>query len=184
MRFGVDVQSSDYLINRIFKELQKRLLTVQSVFKVRCLSHQLLAERKWRRVGEGLDLILTEQEADAVHDSAVHTYLNLSWTLMFAYARAGSSPRSAAPSGPETEESDSAEFVEVPLDILLNYHQRMVKVSQERHFSRALELVQKRDERERQIWVERHRAGQKSLGQIVKEVSSRGKACGSSLSPT
>eukprot|EP00971_Amphidinium_carterae_P346958 6488727-Amphidinium_carterae.1 len=51
--FSVSTEPSDFLISRISRELQKRLLQVHSVWRTKTLTHQLKQERKKQRVAEG-----------------------------------------------------------------------------------------------------------------------------------
>ncbi len=62
---------------------------------------------------------------------------------------------------------------QVPLDVLLMYHQRLVACSAALPYSRALEWVQRRDEEERQMWADKHRSSSLSLGKIIKELYER-----------
>eukprot|EP00971_Amphidinium_carterae_P219005 4347261-Amphidinium_carterae.1 len=64
--FSAFEEPDDYLLSRITKELDKRLLQVHPVFKVRTLTHQLRAERKKQRFSEGIVLVMQEQEEDTV----------------------------------------------------------------------------------------------------------------------
>eukprot|EP00971_Amphidinium_carterae_P169127 3350461-Amphidinium_carterae.2 len=118
-------EPSDYLLSRITKELEKRLLQVHPVFKVRTLTHQLRAEREKQRVTDGLVLVMQEQEEDPAPQHTVTQYLALHHTLMLAYARAGVTPIDPPPGVQETFGSDSTDYVLAPLDVLLKFHSRL-----------------------------------------------------------
>ena len=89
---------------------------------------------------------------------------------MIALARAGCTKREGAPTAPETERSDSTDYVEAPLDVLMKYHVRLVRSAAEAPQSNALAWIQQRDEEERALWVERFRHSALPLGKIVKEL--------------
>ena len=54
LSFGVKTEPSDHLVSRLSKELSQRMLQVQSVFKVKTLTHQLRVSRKRQNIADGL----------------------------------------------------------------------------------------------------------------------------------
>eukprot|EP00971_Amphidinium_carterae_P129350 2561990-Amphidinium_carterae.1 len=60
--FNISTEPSDFLVSRISRELQKRLLQVHSVWRTKTLTHQLKQERKKQRVAEGVELVFQEME--------------------------------------------------------------------------------------------------------------------------
>ena len=97
-------EPSDYLVSRIAKEISKRLLQVQEVFKVKRLSAQLTYRNKRQRVSEGLELIAFETEREDTVKEDMQNYLQLHYTLMLANARAGCSRLPNAPKDAETRD--------------------------------------------------------------------------------
>ena len=112
------------------------------------------SQRK-RRLGEGL---ITEIEVVS-HDC--DTYLQKLHTPLIAYALAGVAPLPGV--GDPTKEfvlgANSTEFVEAPLDVLLQYYFPARK---------SLAWLQHRDSEERAEWVP-DTGSTRSLGSVVKE---------------
>ena len=79
---------SDTLISRIVREIKKRTLSVQVVFKVRTQAHQQRDVRKRTRVAEGLEMISAAVDRDAT--PTLSNYMSNLLTLMVAYSKAGS----------------------------------------------------------------------------------------------
>jgi hypothetical protein len=57
---------------------------------------------------------------------------------------------------------------QAPFDVLMAYHQRLCAAAAAVPYSQALEFIKNRDEGERKLWADRHRAGQGSIGKVVK----------------
>ena len=159
-----EIAPADLLVSRITRELEKRLLSIKDVFKVKTQAQQLRASRKRTKVGE--DLVLVSGEPDEAEAApTLHNYLMLHLTLMLAYAKAGSKPRATAPQQ-EPRGGNSYEFVEVPLDLLLRYHFRLQdRAAQVK--SGALAWIKHKDEADRAVWVDKYRNSTESLGQII-----------------
>ena len=175
LSFAAAVEPSDLLVSRVFKELSRRMLQIHDVYKTRTLVHGFMASRKKQKLGEGFEVLLPEQEEDQDPKRNVGTYLSLLFSLMVAYARAGCRPlQGARPQ--EDRGSDSTEFVEVPLDVVLRYHSRAQLRAAQLPAFMAHEWVRERDVAERTLWVEMHRASTRPLGQIIKEVYDRREA--------
>jgi hypothetical protein len=176
LNFGVHVEPSDHLVSRNVKEIKRRQLQVHGVFKAKNLSSMLKAQRKRQHIGGGVEVILPEVEADTEVPASAASYLTMLFTLMPAYARAGCMPLASAPAEAETRDKDSTDYVEVPLDVVLRYHARAQNRAAACAGGDALAWLQSRDEEERQIWVEVHRASKKSLGKIIVEVMDKREA--------
>ena len=179
LSFGAQVEPSDQLVSRVFKEMDRRMMQVHDVFKTKSLMHLFLAGRKKARLGDGVDVLLPAAD-DSPEDKPVKetigTYLTMLFTLMLAYARAGCSTRPDAPTAPEDRGSDSTAYIEVPLDVVLKYHGRAQARAAQLPGYLALPWVRERDIAERTMWIELHRATKKSLGEIIKEVYERREA--------
>ena len=57
MTWPPEIAPADTLISRIVRELEKRTLSVQMVFKVRTQAHQQRDVRKRIRAAEGLEMV-------------------------------------------------------------------------------------------------------------------------------
>ena len=62
MKYPVEVNPSDQLLSRVYREMEKRLLTVYDIWKVKTLKHQVMSTKKRKQVGT--DLYMFEDEAE------------------------------------------------------------------------------------------------------------------------
>ena len=138
MRFPPELHPADATVSRVSRELDKRMLCVYNVWKVRTLQFQLHTTQKKRKLGDGLFTEEAEDESPAVQDA--EAYLDRLYSLMLAYAIAGSAGVTGAPSLTEegTLGSDSTMFVVAPLDVLMSYYFRAKRTSQQIPHSRRL----------------------------------------------
>ena len=145
----------------------RRQMTMISVWKIRTLLSAARAARKRQRIGD-VELICNEQEdPDPAKD--LKTYIALHQVLMVAYARARVKAIEPAPAGPEKASSDTTDFVQIPLDVAMAYHFRLVKFASAVPFSVALPNIVRRDEEERAWWTDRVRTSELSVGKIIRE---------------
>ena len=121
LRFPSEVHPSDTVVSRVSRELAKRMLCVFNIWKVKNLQFQLTTVQKKRKLGD--NLYTDEAETEELVSKDAETYLHKLYTLMLAYALAGAGPLTgvADPSKEKTLVSNSAEFVEVPLNVMLAY---------------------------------------------------------------
>ncbi len=158
---------SDALLPRCSRELQRRLLTVRDVWKVQTLSRELKADKRTTDLSAGIALV---QEVVAPIEKGERTltrYLELLWTLMLAYAKAGCKLRPDAPTDGEPFGSSSVMYVGVPLDVLMAYHRRAQSFAMKLPPSQALSILTARDEAERKTWVDAFRGSKATLGEVI-----------------
>jgi len=67
VKYPVEVNPSDQLLPRCYREMEKRLLTVYDIWKVRTLRHQVMTTRKRKQVGT--DLYTFEDETETKPDT-------------------------------------------------------------------------------------------------------------------
>ncbi len=101
LNFDSEVMPSDALLSRCSRELQRRLLTVRDVWKVQTLAKELKGEKKTTDISEGLSLVQEMSQPVERGERTLQRYLDLLWTLMLAYAKAGCKVRADAPSDGE-----------------------------------------------------------------------------------
>eukprot|EP00435_Cladocopium_sp_Y103_P025354 s2906_g6.t1 len=169
LRFPTEQYPSDATVSRVTRELDKRMLCVTSVWKVKSLQWQLLTTSKKRKLGDGL--FTEEPELEEPGPKDVEHYLERLHTLMLAYALAGSSRLSGAPPAKDEDVmgSDTTKFVGAPLDILLKYHSRAKRVVMQLAPGKRLSWLQTKDIEERSEWVSKYRESTRTLGTIIKE---------------
>lgn len=170
MRFPPELHPADATVSRVSRELDKRMLCVYNVWKVRTLQFQLHTTQKKRKLGDGLFTEEAEDESPTVQDA--EAYLDRLYSLMLAYAIAGSAGVTGAPSLTEegTLGSDSTQFVVAPLDVMMSYYFRAKRTAQQTPHSRRLVWLAARDAEERAEWVSRYRESTLTMGQVVKEI--------------
>ncbi|CAE7361503.1 unnamed protein product [Symbiodinium sp. CCMP2592] len=144
MRFPAEVHPADSLLSRdsrVSREINKRMLCVYAIWKVRSLYFQLTTVQRKRKLGD--NLFTEEPDTEEAVTKDADTYLDKLYTLLLAYSMAMVFPLPGVDMSKEAALSaSSAEFVGVPLD----------------------------DVEERSEWVTRFREGNSSLGLIIKQV--------------
>ena len=165
MTWPPEIAPADTLISRIEGELEKRTLSVQMVFKVRTQAHQQRDVRKRTRVAEGLEMVSASVGRGAA--PSLHNDMANLLTLLVAYSRAGSKLRADAPTA-EPKTVDSTKVVECPLDVLMRYYYRVQDRAHALQYHMAVGWIQRKDEAERAVWVDRFRHSTESLGEIIQ----------------
>ena len=161
LSFGAQVEPSDQLVSRIYKEIERRMCQVHDVFRTKTLTHTFMSSRKKRRIADGVEVLLPETEGEleeAPVKETISAYLALLFTLMLAYARAGCQPRGDAPANAENRGDQSADYVQVPLDTMLRYHGRAQNRAAWMSPHMALSWAREHDVAVRTIWIEPRRA--------------------------
>ena len=177
LRFPAEVHPSDAVVSRVSRELSKRMLCLFNVWKVHSLQFQLGTSQKKRRLGDGL--FTEEAETEESYTADCDTYLNKLHTLLIAYSLAGCQPIPgvADAAKEQTLGADSTEYVEVPLDTMLQYFYRAKRAVSGLPVNKRLAWLQARDSDERSEWVTRApvRWGQslKSLWPVGMPIGSR-----------
>ena len=167
-KYPVEVIPSDQLLSRCYREMEKRLLTVYDVWKVKNLLHQVMTTKKRKQVGT--DLYTFEDEAEATPGArGVDRYLATLHTYLLALSIAGSNKVQGAPAE-EAFGSDSTKFVNVPWDVLQSYYFRASRSVMLVPEASRLIWLDGRDIAERAVWVSQFREGDETLGQVVQSV--------------
>jgi len=167
-KYPVEVSPSDQLLSRCYREMEKRLLTVYDIWKVKTLRHQVMTTKKRKKVGT--DLYTFEEETEVKPDTyGVAKYLEMLHTYLLALSIAGSSKVQGAPVE-EAFGNDSVKFVKVPWDVLQSYHFRAARTAMLVPEASRLAWLEERDIAERSAWVSQYREGDETLGQVVQAV--------------
>ena len=120
LRFPAEIHPSDSTISRVAREMQKHMLCIFNVWRVKSLQFQLTTSQKKRKLGDSLFFEDGDDE-DMAHD--IDNYLDRLFTLLLAYAMAGCAGVTGAPEA--TQElnlgADTTKFVGVPLDVVYRY---------------------------------------------------------------
>ena len=121
LRYPAEIMPCDQNVSRCFRELDRRMLTVYDIWKVRTLQHQVTTTRKRKKLAEGLYSFEEDCETNVSHN--LSSYLANLHTYLLALAITGSVKKTGAPAD-ETFESDSVKFVAAPWDVLQAYYFR------------------------------------------------------------
>jgi hypothetical protein len=167
LNFDSEVMPADALLSRCSRELQRRLLTVRDVWKVQTLSKELKGEKRTTDLSDGLALVQEAAQPVEKNERCLQKYLDLLWTLLLAYGKAGCKMREDAPSDGEPFGSSSIHYVHVPLDVLMAYHRRAQSFALKLPPSQALSVLTARDEAERKAWVDKFRQSRDTLGEVI-----------------
>jgi hypothetical protein len=148
--------------------MEKRLLTVYDMWKVKNLMHQVMTTKKRKQVGT--DLYTFEDEAEVIAETrGVEKYLAKLHTYLLALSIAGSNKVQGAPVE-EAFGNDSTKFVKVPWDVLQAYYFRASRAAMSMPEASRLAWLEGRDIAERAVWVSQFREGDEPLGQVVQAV--------------
>ena len=165
MTWPPDIAPADTVISRIVRELEKRTLSVREVLKIKTQAQQQKAVTKRTKVAVGLEMV--SSSADQASSPTLHNYLGNLHTLLIAYSKAGSKPRADAPPS-EPKNGDSTKVVECPLDILMRYFYRVQnRAVSFQPYHAAMPWIQRKDEAERTVWVDRYRNTSETLGEVI-----------------
>ena len=170
LRFPAEIHPSDSTISRVAREMQKRMLCIFNVWRVKSLQFQLTTSQKKRKLGDSLFFEDGEDDEIVAHD--VDSYLDRLFTLLLAYAMAGCASVTGAPEA--TQElglgADTTKFVNVPLDVVYKYFFRAKRSVASMPMQKRLQWLQDRDVEERSEWVSKFRESTIPLGQVIHEV--------------
>ena len=168
IRFPAEVHPADATVSRVSREMDKRMLCVYNVWKVKSLQFQLHTSQRKRKLADCL--YMEDNDDDEAHGHDADSYLDRLQTLMIAYAIAGAQAITGAPTAAEDLGADSTRYVAVPFDTVWSYFLRAKRTCMQVPLGRRLAWLQARDAEERAEWVTRFRESTLPLGQIVKEV--------------
>ena len=117
MRLPPEIHPADTTISRVAREIQKQMLCVYNIWRVKTLQFQLTTSQKKRKLSDGLFIEDGEDEEVVAHD--VDNYLDRLFTLLLAYAMAGCTGATGAPDAAQELNlgADTTKFVNVPLHV-------------------------------------------------------------------
>ena len=170
MKYPSEITPCDQIISRCFREVEKRLLTVYDVWKVRSLKHQVTTSRKRKQVGDGLFTFEEENYVEPNHSASA--YLARLHTYLLALAVTGAVKLAQAPNE-ETFGSNSVEFVAAPWDVLQAYHFRAAESAAAIPEGSRVAWLEKTDLAERAVWVSTFRDGEETIGNVIKRTMDR-----------
>jgi len=173
MKWHAAVEPSEYLISKCVKRLARRTVAVDNLWHVKTLVNQLRTAPKRQKVTEKLELVETAADVEVEVPETLVQYLANMFTYCLAWARAGCDKLNSAPC--EFKRTiDSTLVINVPLDIMMAYHdraQRMAfKMLRSCGEAETLAWVLSNDEEERAAWTDQFRHSDLTFGQVVQKV--------------
>ena len=170
LRYPAGITPCDQIISRCYRELDKRLLTVYDIWKVRSLKYQVTTTRKRKQVGDGL--FTFEEDGHNEASRTVNVYMANLHTYLLALAMTGTVKRSDAPAQ-ESHGSDPLKFVAAPWDILEAYYFRAVQSITAIPEASRVAWLERADLAERAVWVSTFRDGEGTIGEVIKHTMDR-----------
>ena len=169
MTYPPDILPSDRLVSRLYREIQKRCLTMKDVLTVFTLFQQKTSAPKRQRLADNLYVGL-DLEDSSRRQKTWNDYLDALYIYCLALAMAGCAPTDPPPSAPEVLGADTCEYVGVPLDVIMRYRFRckraIMGVMEPQRYIQLVSL----DEAERSEWVARFCQGTDTLGKVIDQV--------------
>ena len=87
-KYPVEVTPSDQLLSQCYREMDKRMLTVYDIWKIKTLRHQVMSTKKGKQLGVALYTFEDEEEDTHIKRSA-GKYLAMLHTYLLALAMSG-----------------------------------------------------------------------------------------------
>ena len=171
LAYPLEIQPGDQLVSRVAREMSKLMLVVANLWLVRNMLHQITSTKKRKHIAGDLYTDEPDEmtEKDAGKDIASYTQRML--TYLISLAIAGVEKRSGAPAAnTEVLGSNSTDFVCVPLDIVMSYYYRALKVAEGVPYNGRLAYIQRLDTEDRAEWVQLFREGNLTLGQVIQQI--------------
>jgi len=181
MKWHAAVEPSEYLISKCARRLVSRTMAVDNLWHVKTLATQFETAPKRQKVKEWDRQIEATDDMDIEVLETVTQYLANIFTYCLAWARAGCDKLDSAPS--EFKRTvDTASVINVPLDIMMAYHDRAKRMSYRRlqlpgqrskctsREQETLTWLIGMDKEERAAWAEQFRDSDLTFGQVVQRV--------------
>ena len=173
LKFAGDDDAGDTVVSKLRRALDRRNIKFENVMKVRTRKGEAAAaEMKRTRIDKSTTIVHSEVPEEHRKET-VAVYLRALQTYLFGLARAGIEELDPKPLVAESVDTDSTDYVQVPLDLLMSYHLRACRLTadlQGAGFPDPIDTVQRIDEAERMLWSDRLRYSSESVGKVIKSV--------------
>ena len=170
LRFSADEDAGETVVSRLKRQLNKHCIRFENIIKTRTRKGETAETRiKRTKLGDKTELIEREEpERKQPKTITAEVYLDALWTYILGLARAGVEELQDKPSAAETDGSQTYDYVQIPLDVTMNYHARAKRFAASLPKDRALTILKEIDEAERMMWPERVR-GPKA-GMVIHQI--------------
>ena len=170
LRFSADEDAGETVVSRLKRQLNKHCIRFENILKTKTRKGETAETRvKRTKLGDKTELIEREEpERKQPRTITAEVYLDALWTYILGLARAGVEELQDKPSAAETDGSQTYDYVQIPLDVTMNYHARAKRFTASLPRDRALAILKEIDEAERMMWTERMR-GPKA-GMVIHQI--------------
>ena len=147
MSWPAEIYPGDALISKTRKQVERRMLTVEDMLKIKTLSHQVTQTQKKTQIpGTSIQVVETP-EAEQVKPNSVTAYMQGIHTYALAMAHVGTDELAQKVPIQEDFGVDSTLIVNIPLDVMMKYYFRALRFVQalEIFGMYAFELLRERD---------------------------------------
>ena len=156
LRIPADEDAGETVASRLKRQLNKHRIRFEDILKIETLKVET-AETRIRRTKLGNKTELVEREEPEhrqLKTITTEVYLDALWTDILGLARAGVEELQYKPSAAETDESQSYDYVHIPLTVTINYHCRAKRFAASLPKDLAIAILKEIDEAERMMWTE------------------------------
>ncbi len=170
LRFSADEDAGETVVSRLKRQLNKHCIRFENILKTKTRKGETAETRvKRTKLGDKTELIEREEpERNQPRTITAEVYLDALWTYILGLARAGVEELQDKPSAAETDGSQTYDYVQIPLDVTMNYHARAKRFTASLPRDRALAILKEIDEAEGMMWTERMR-GPKA-GMVIHQI--------------
>ena len=175
LRIPVDEDADESVVSRLKHQLNKHCIKFEDILKTKTRkgeSAEIRIERTWQdlfmELGNRTELGEHEEPEQEVGTITAEGYLGARWTYILGLARAGVEEVQDRPEADETNDSQTYDYVQIPLDVLINYHSRAKRFAASLPRNRAFAILRDIDETERLLWTERARGPK--VGMTIHEI--------------
>ena len=170
LRVSADEDAGETVVSRLKRQLNRHCIRFENILKTRTRKGETAETRvKRTKLGDKTELVEREEpERRQPRTITVEVYLDALWTYILGLARAGIEEVQDKPSAAETEGAQTYDYVQIPLDVTMNYHSRAKRFAASLPKDRALAILKEIDEAERMLWTERVR-GPKA-GMVIHQI--------------
>ena len=159
LRIPVDEDADESVVSRLKHQLSKHYIKFEDILKTKTRKGES-AEIRIERRCQDLSTVLGNKTGLGEHEKAeqknvtitAEDYLSALWTYILGLARAGVEEIRDRPEADETSDSQTYDYVQIPLDVMINYHSRAKRFAASLPRNQAFTILKDADEAERLLW--------------------------------
>ena len=150
LRIPADEDAGETVVNRLKRQLNKHCIRFENILKTKTRKGETAETRvKRTKLGDKTELVeRDEPEQKQPKTITAEVYLDALWTYILGLARAGIEEVQDKPSAAESDGSQTHDYVQIPLDVTMNYHSRAKRFAASLPKDRALAILREINEAE------------------------------------